>query len=70
VNGAPAAYSKNLGAGAGLWWQNNGWSVSANYVSALGSDSTKGLFTKESGATASVQLGYQQEQWGLAAIWS
>ena len=70
VNGAPAAYSKNLGAGAGLWWQNNGWSVSANYVAALGSDSTKGLFTSESGATASVQIGYQQEQWGLAAIWS
>jgi hypothetical protein len=70
VNGAPAAYSKNLGAGAGLWWQNNGWSVSANYVAALGSDSTKGLFTTESGATASAQIGYQQEQWGLAAIWS
>ncbi len=47
VNGAPAAYSKNLGAGAGLWWQNNGWSVSANYVSALGSDSTKGIFTED-----------------------
>jgi hypothetical protein len=70
VNGAPAAYSKNLGAGAGLWWQNNGWSVSANYVSALGSDSTKGLFTEDAGATASVQLGYQQEQWGIAAIWT
>jgi hypothetical protein len=70
VNGAPAAYSKNLGAGAGLWWQNNGWSVSANYVAARGSDSTNGLFTSESGATASVQIGYQQEQWGLAAIWS
>ncbi|MFM7635378.1 MAG: iron uptake porin, partial [Cyanobacteriota bacterium] len=31
VNGAPAAYSKNLGAGAGLWWQSNGFSLSANY---------------------------------------
>ena len=70
VNGAPAAYSKNLGAGAGLWSQNNGWSVSANYVSALGSDSTKGIFTEDAGATASVQLGYQQEQWGIAAIWT
>jgi hypothetical protein len=70
VNGAPAAYSKNLGAGAGLWWQNNGWSVSANYVSALGSDSAKGIFTEDAGATASVQLGYQQEQWGIAAIWT
>ena len=47
VNGAPAAYSKNLGAGAGLWWQNNGWSVSANYVSALGSDSANGIFTED-----------------------
>ena len=70
VNGAPAAYSKNLGAGAGLWWQNNGWSVSANYVSALGSDSANGIFTEDAGATASVQLGYQQEQWGIAAIWT
>ncbi|MCP9809663.1 carbohydrate porin [Cyanobium sp. HWJ4-Hawea] len=70
VNGAPAAYSKNLGAGAGLWWQNKGWSVSANYVSNNGSDSSKGLFTENAGGTATVQLGYQQEQWGLAAIWS
>ncbi|MFM8660442.1 MAG: iron uptake porin [Cyanobium sp.] len=70
VNGAPAAYSKNLGAGFGLWWQNNGLSISANYVSALGSDSSSGLFTSNAGATASVQLGFQQKQWGLAAIWS
>jgi len=34
--GAPGAYNLNLGAGAGIWWQNDGWSVSANYVSANG----------------------------------
>jgi len=31
--GAPGAYNLNLGAGAGLWWKNGGWSISANYVS-------------------------------------
>ena len=31
VNGAPAAYNKNLGAGAGIWWQQNAFSISANY---------------------------------------
>jgi hypothetical protein len=79
VNGAPAAYSKNLGAGAGLWWQSKGFSVSANYVAANGDsgnpsvsaeDGGGGLGNRNSGATGSVQLGYQQEQWGLAAIWT
>jgi len=32
--GAPGAYNLNLGAGAGLWYQKNGWNLSANYVSA------------------------------------
>ena len=79
VNGAPAAYSKNLGAGAGLWWQGNGFSLSTNYVAANGDsgnpsvsaeDGGGGLGNRNSGATGSVQLGYQQEQWGLAAIWT
>jgi hypothetical protein len=85
VNGAPAAYSKNLGPGAGLWWQNNNWSISANYVAfngMLGNPGSPpaqtdgvptgggGIGNKASGATGSVQLAYQQEQWGLAAIWT
>ena len=79
VNGAPAAYSKNVGAGAGLWWQNNGFSVSTTYIAATGDsgnpsvtaeDGGGGLGNRNSGATGSVQLGYQQEQWGLAAIWT
>ena len=79
VNGAPAAYSKNLGAGAGVWWQNGSWSISANYVASNGDagnpsvpaeDGGGGIGNKFSGATGSVQLAYQQEQWGLAAIWS
>jgi hypothetical protein len=79
VNGAPAAYSKNLGPGAGIWWQNNGFSISANVVasngasgnpSLPGAEAGGGLGTRFSGATGSVQLGYQQQQWGVAAIWS
>ncbi|WP_038023589.1 iron uptake porin [Synechococcus sp. RS9916] len=34
--GAPGAYNLNLGQGAGIWWQNDGFSVSANYVSNNG----------------------------------
>ena len=85
VNGAPAAYNKNLGAGAGLWWQNNNWSISANYVAFNGmkgnpgippaqtggiSTGGGGIGNKASGASGSVQLAYQQEQWGLAAVWT
>ena len=37
--GAPGVYNTNIGAGAGLWWQSGGFSVSANYVSANGGSS-------------------------------
>jgi hypothetical protein len=73
VNGAPAAYNKNLGAGAGLWWQGKNLSISANYVAANGNDGNSGeggIASKGSGATCTIQVGYGSEQWGLAAIWS
>ena len=38
LGGAPGAYNKNLGAGAGVWWQKNGFAISANYVAANGSN--------------------------------
>ncbi len=70
LNGAPLAYNKNLGPGFGLCWQNNGWSVSANYVAANAADSSTGLFTGGSAGTSTVQLGYGKENWGLAAVYS
>ncbi|MFN9057559.1 MAG: iron uptake porin [Cyanobacteriota bacterium] len=70
LNGAPLAYNKNLGPGFGLWWQNQGWSLSANYVAANGADSSQGLFSSASAGTSTVQLGYGQENWGIAAIYS
>ncbi|UPH91085.1 iron uptake porin [Synechococcus sp. NB0720_010] len=73
VNGAPEAYNKNLGTGAGLWWQKDGWSVSANYVAdrgGLGDPAMGGIATAGSGGTGTVQVGYGRDRFGLAAIYS
>jgi hypothetical protein len=67
--GAPGAYSLNLGGGAGLWWQQNGFSVSANYVSNNannGTPSAGGVMTSGAGSSATVQLGYAGSNWGTA----
>ena len=73
LGGAPAAYNKNLGAGAGLWWQRNGVAISANYVAAngdAGNPRKGGMGTAGAGGTGTVQIGYTAEQWGVAAIYS
>jgi hypothetical protein len=74
LNGAPAAYNKNLGPGAGVSWAtDNGFSVSANYVGANAADSNPtegGIGTSYSSASGTVQLAYEQENWNIAAIWS
>ena len=71
--GAPGAFNKNLGAGAGLWWQKNGWAISANYVAANGANSNPqdgGIATDGAAGTGTVQIGYSAEQWGLAVTYS
>ena len=78
LNGAPAAYNKNQGPGAGLWWQTNGFSISASYVAANGNIGAPdanlnvcgGIGNACSAATGTVQIGYGKEQWALAAIYS
>ncbi|MEB3264345.1 MAG: iron uptake porin [Synechococcus sp.] len=74
LNGAPAAYNKNLGAGAGLWWQSEaGLSLSASYVAANGQEGDPargGIATDGAGGTGTVQIGYGKENWGVAALWS
>jgi len=73
VGGAPAAYNKNLGAGAGLWWQTNGFSLSANYVAAnanVADPSQGGIASAGAGGTGTVQAAYSAKNWGVAAIYS
>jgi len=81
--GAPGAYNLNLGAGAGIWYQKNGWSISANYVSANGDGgcpnnipgvcpgtTSGGIGTDASAETGTVQVGYAASNWGLAAVYN
>ena len=67
--GAPGAYPLTLGGGAGIWWQKNGFSVSANYVSANannGNPNTGGIMTSGAASTSGVQIGYAGSNWGAA----
>ena len=79
--GAPGAYSLQLGGGAGLWWQKDGFNVSANYVSsnanvgnqqavaAVGTTAAVaagGVLTSAAASSTTVQLGYAGSNWGTA----
>ena len=71
--GAPTALNSNLGAGAGIWWQQGGFAVSANFVAANGDGgdpASGGIATDGSGSTGTVQIGYTARQWGAAATYS
>ena len=83
--GAPAAYNLAVGAGAGLFWADNGWSASASYLSTNGNQSdpgtgqtnspcirasTGGIATDCAGSNGTVQLAYTAEQWGVAAAYN
>ena len=76
--GAPGAYSFNLGAGAGISYKNNGFSLSANYISnqltsgnsGQSYDAGTASITDGSGfgsaSTTTFQLGYAKKNWGAA----
>jgi len=71
--GASGAYNLNLGAGVGLWYQKNGWSISVNYVAAngdVGNPELGGIGTEGSQETGTVQIGYAGSNWGLAAVYN
>ena len=71
--GAPGAYNMNLGPGAGLWWQRDGFSFSAQYISTTGASSNVvdgGLATDGASSTATLQLGYTNDGWGLATAYT
>jgi len=71
--GAPGTYNLNLGAGAGLWYKKDAWSISANYVAGngdIGNPGNGGIGTKGSQETGTVQVGYAGSNWGAAAAYN
>jgi len=67
--GARGTYSLNLGAGVGLWYQKEGFSVSANFVSneASSEDSTIGV---GEAYTFTTQVGYAGKNFGAALAYT
>jgi len=67
--GARGAYSLNLGAGVGLWYQKDGFSISANFVSAeaASEDSSVGV---DEDYTVTTQVGYAGSNWGAALVYT
>ena len=67
--GARGAYSLNLGAGVGLTYQKEGFSISANFVSneAAAEDSTLGV---DEAYTFTTQVGYASSNWGAALAYT
>jgi hypothetical protein len=84
--GAPGTYNLTLGSGAGLSWESDDFSISANYVSANGSfsspgsgttigtdpcgDTSGGIATDCAASNGTVQVAYAPENWGIAAAYN
>jgi hypothetical protein len=84
--GSPVAYALNLGGGAGLWWRDGGFSISANYVSANAGNGIPGaaavidangnatngggIGNNLSASSSTVQVGYAGSNWGLAGVYA
>ena len=84
--GAPQTYNLQLGAGGGLSFEKDDFSISANYVSGNGENGTPGVadtnaFNRDPGvcggiatdcaaSSGTVQIAYAPENWGLAAAYN
>lgn len=67
--GASGAYSSNLGAGGGVMWERGPLSFSLNYIAGNGENgfSGSGMIGVDAGSSATAQVGYAAETWGIAA---
>jgi hypothetical protein len=71
--GSPGAYSLALGAGAGVFYEDNGFNFSINYVAqdgANGNPSVGGIGTNGSSETFTAQLGYAGDNAGIAVAYT
>ncbi|QNI69576.1 iron uptake porin [Cyanobium sp. NS01] len=67
--GARATYNLNLGAGVGAWWQKDGFSISANFVSNENAAENSFVGIGED-YTVTAQLGYSADNWGAALAYT
>jgi hypothetical protein len=79
--GAPGAYNLALGGGAGVYWQTDGgFSISTSYLSTnagggcpnakTGCDNAGGIATDAAGSSATTQIAYAPDNWGVAAAYT
>ena len=71
--GAPGAYNLWMGAGVGVYWTSDDFSVSTSYLSSNGniSDPTLGgIGTDGADFSATTQIAYAPENWGIAAAYT
>jgi hypothetical protein len=71
--GAPGAYNLALGAGAGVYWKSDDFSISTSYLSQNGnlSDPNEGgIGTDGADFSATTQIAYAPENWGVAVAYT
>ena len=72
--GAPGAYNLALGGGAGVWWKPGDFSIPTSYLSTNGNSSDPnfggGIATDAAGSSATTQIAYAPENWGIAAAYT
>jgi len=67
--GLIGSYSANLGGGVGLSYLKEGFGVSVNYISDQ-HDAPNASYGLGKGETATVQVGYAKDNWGLAVVYT
>ena len=72
--GAPGAYNLALGGGAGVYWKSDDFSISTSYLSTNANSSNPrfggGIGTDAAAFSATTQIAYAPENWGIAAAYT
>jgi len=66
LSGAPGVYNKATGPGAGVEYTKDRFIANVNFVAQDGADSEDGIFEESGALNVMTQLGYRQENWGVA----
>jgi hypothetical protein len=66
VAGVPGVYNKATGAGVGVEYEKDGFVAAVNYVAENGDDTNTGVFDADGALNVLGQVGYRQDNWGLA----